>query len=326
MQRLFYDELVARADDFDRAVSETPDIDLFCSSTPWIFSAYEAFASEYDTWIAHSDNGFVALVQSYHDKLGRFRQPMEASWCLACPFVGPDPRALARDFAAESLEAAAEWDLLFLSGVRRDTPLYKTLIESFSGQYFVGVGPPVSRYVASLDGGMDGFLSRRTSKFRANLRRIQRRGDEQGVRAEYITDFSERSWEDVYEAILDIETRSWKGMADTGISDRPMQEFYRCMLPRLAASGQLRVLLLHLDAEPVAFVFGAVFEGTYRGLQLSYDHAHRRLSLGNLAQLSIIRELIAEGVTDYDLGSELEYKSTWAEERFDTISLVIRRW
>ncbi|MEM1349722.1 MAG: GNAT family N-acetyltransferase [Myxococcota bacterium] len=326
MQRLFYDELVARADDFDRAVSQTPDVDLFCSSTPWIFSAYEAFASEYDTWIAHSEHGYVALVQSYHDKLGRFRQPMEASWCLACPFVGVDPRALARDFAAESLESASEWDLLFLSGICRDTSLYKTLIESFSGQYFVGVGPPVSRYVASLDGGLDGFMSRRTSKFRANLRRIERRAGEQGVRAEYITDFSKRDWVTVYDTILEIETRSWKGMADTGISDRPMQEFYRCMLPRLVDNGQLRVLLLYLGEQPVAFVFGAVFGGTYRGLQLSYDHAHRKLSLGNLAQLAIIRELGAEGIANYDLGSELEYKSTWAEERFDTISLVIRRW
>ena len=130
----------------------------------------------------------------------------------------------------------------------------------------------------------------------------------------------------VYGRILAIERRSWKGKSGTGIIDDPMREFYRRMLPRLAAKGQLRVLFVRQAAEDIAFVFGGLTARSYRGLQLSYDEDFKALSPGNLAQIAIIQELCAEGIEAYDLGSELEYKSNWAEERFETVSLVIRPW
>ena len=105
-----------------------------------------------------------------------------------------------------------------------------------------------------------------------------------------------------------------------------MREFYQRMLPRLAARGNLRVLFVRQGEEDIAFVFGGLTASSYRGLQLSYDEDFKSLSPGNLAQIAIIQELCGEGIAAYDLGSELDYKSNWAEERFETVSLVIRPW
>ncbi len=326
MQRLTFDDLTERADEFDDLVAQTPDSDHFCSSTPWILSAHEAFSSGFDTWIAESDHGMVALVENWHNRLGHFRQPLEASWCLANPFASPDPRALAHDFA-DACRDEEEWDLLFLSGIQRDSDLYHGLIEAFGRAFFVGVGPSVSRYIASLDGGIEEYLMRRSSKFRANLRRARRRADEAGISYEYYGDVSsDEQWRDLYDRILSVEQRSWKGKAGTGIVDDPMRDFYRRMLPRLAVRGDLRVLFVKMGDEDIAFVFGGIFEDTYRGLQLSYDDAYKSHGAGNLAQLAIIEELCDEGIAHYDLGSELEYKSNWAESRFETLSVIIRRW
>lgn len=324
MERLYLEEFMDDIASFDRAVAATPEIDLFCSSSPWILSAYEAFSSSFETWIGRHDGSYVAMVESQHERLGRFRQPFEASWCLASPFASAEPLELAQAFLDISIRETARWDLLFLSGITRDSPLFQALAQGFGRRYFVGVGPPVSRFIASLEGGVDGFLSRRSSKFRANLRRIRRRALEEGFSFEYLT--APEDWRALYDTILAIESRSWKGKAGTGIIDDSMQRFYREMLPRLAQMGALRVGFLRKAGERVGFIFGGVLHGTYRGLQLSFDEDWRSFSLGNLAQLWMIEHLVEEGVRAYDLGSELEYKSRWAERRLETVSLVIRRW
>ena len=161
---------------------------------------------------------------------------------------------------------------------------------------------------------------------RANLRRLRRRALEQGVTVRYQTDFEPGEWEARYEEVLAIERRSWKGKAESGIVDANMQRFYQEMLPLLERKGALRVLFLERGGEPFGFVFGGVIDGTYRGLQLSYDEDFKKLSPGNLAQLELIERLCEEGVSRYDLGSELDYKSSWAEERLETVSLIVRRW
>lgn len=322
-----FDELNAQAREFDACVAQTPEVDQFCSSSAWTFSAYEAFSPHYETHISQSDLGYVALTQSTHNRLGRFRQPLEASWCLASPFVGADQKALIDEFARDCLVDKHRWDLLFLSGIKQHGVLYENIIECFSGLFFIGVGPPVVRFASSLEGGLDGFLGRRSAKFRANLRRIDRRAHERDLTSTYLSSVrGPLEWEVVYQRILNIESRSWKGLSDTGIVDESMQTFYRFMIPRLNQTGRLRVLFISQGDHDVAFVFGGVFNGTYRGLQLSFDADYASSSAGNLAQYWMIQHLVDEGVSSYDLGSELEYKQKWAERRDETISLVIRGW
>ena len=158
------------------------------------------------------------------------------------------------------------------------------------------------------------------------MRRLRRRAEEADISYEYLTSFAPDGWEQVYARILAVEEHSWKGKEGTGIIDDPMQSFYRCMLPRLVERDALRVLFVRQGDEDIAFVFGGVLGQTYRGLQLSYHDDYRDHSPGNLAQLAIISRLCDEDIDTYDLGSELDYKSRWAEERFETMSLVIRTW
>lgn len=328
MPTLSLQDFESHCDDFDALILKTPGIDRFCSSTTWVLPAHHAFSSEWDTWIEHYESGYVALTESWHESLGRFRQPMEASWCLASPFATAQPRALMRDFARSCRQQVDQWNLLFLAGLVRHSPLYDALIESFGGDFFVGVGPPMARYQSDLAGGLDAWMGRRSSKFRANARRVQRGAQEAGISTLYLRDFGPQGqdWQRTYERILAVEARSWKGLEGTGIMDGPMCEFYRSMLPRLARRGALRVLFLQRDGEDVAFVFGGIMDRLYRGLQLSYDASFRELSLGNAAQLAILTHLCEEGIQTYDLGSELEYKSKWAETRFETVSVVVRPW
>lgn len=325
MESLTIYQLRNRADAHFRAVAATPGIDGFCSSLDWILPAHEAFIPDHPLHLRESEDGFVTLARGFNPRIGRYLQPLEASWCLASPFVGADVDALVRGFAAECSSKLVDWDLLYLSGIPPEGPLFRAIVREFGLRHRIGLGHRTNRFVASLEGGLEAYLQRRSPKFRAGLRRADRMAVDEGIEVDYVADVSEADSGELYERILAIEERSWKGRSGTGILDGGMNTFYRIMLPRLARRGALRALFLRRDGVDIAFVFGGLFEGTYRGLQLSFDQDFERLSLGNLAQLAMIEELCGEGIRRYDLGSELEYKARWAEERLETVTLWVWR-
>lgn len=325
METLTSYQLRSRADEHLLAVAATPGIDKFCSSLDWTLPAYEAFSPEQPLFLKASESGFVTLSRGFNPRLGRYLQPLEASWCLASPFVGHDVDGLLRAFSDVLLEPGVPWDLLYLSGVPPEGALYDSILRAFGRRYRLGIGHETRRFVADIHDGMDAFMARRGSKTRHNLRRITRKAEEAGITYEYIRTVTPEEVDALYARILAVEARSWKGQAGTGILTGGMNQFYSLMLPRLARRGALRVVFARRHDQDVAFIFGGLFGETYRGLQVSFDDTMREWSPGNLMQIAMIERLMEEGLGRYDLGSELEYKSKWAEQVHVTTTLWVWR-
>src|SRR5690554_1083301 len=326
MREITAEELEQRADEFDAAIAATPQIDHFCSSSFWILPAWRAFLPAHQLWARECEQGFIALGVGTDHSLGTYLHPLEASWALACPFAGADVGGLVTHFIEQARGEMPAWNILFLSGIVPDSLHFDHLILGFRRHYSLGLGPSSVRRVASLSEGIDGFMSRRSSKFRANLRRVQRRADNQGIKLEYHRHIEPDTLSiALLDRALDLERLSWKGEADTGIIDGPMKAFYRDMLPRLARRDALRFLFVTLDGVDIAYCFGGVFNNTFRGLQMSYHDDFRDVSPGSLAQLAMIENLCEEGVQHYDLGTDMEYKERWAEEKRETVAVVVRR-
>ena len=76
--------------------------------------------------------------------------------------------------------------------------------------------------------------------------------------------------------------------------------------------------------EDLAFIFGGLRWGVFRGLQLSFDDRFRTSSLGNVMQGLMVQRLCQEGVELYDLGTDLAYKRRWSEPglRTDVIAFL----
>lgn len=326
MRELTIENLESRSEDFDAAVRRTPHIDRFCSSTLWILPAWRAFLPDHQLWARECEHGFIALGIGTDRSLGTYAHPLEASWALACPFIGEDCISLTRQFVEMSRTSSVNWDILFLSGISPDSPHFHQLIRGFRGHFSLGLGPSSIRRIASLEGGTEGFLGRRSSKFRANLRRSRRRAMDAGIAVEYIADADpETAGMKLLDRALDVEYKSWKADADTGIIDGPMKTFYQDMLPRLARQNALRFLFLTLDGVDIAYCFGGIFDDGFRGLQMSFDDDYRSHSPGSLAQLMMIENLCAEDIKTYDLGSDMEYKQNWAEISMETLAIIVRR-
>lgn len=325
MRRLDFQELDARSAEFDGAALISPRIDRFCSSTDWILPFQAAFAPDAEPVILELSGGFVALMAVRGERGAPILVPLESGWGLACPLVGPEPLALVATLTRLLETGEIPWEGLVLSGAEDGGLVHTALVQAFSGRHPILRGPTCGRRVASLEGGEDGFLSRRSPAFRASLRRTRRRAAREGLALEYIREATPEQARALHDRVLGVEGRSWKGASGHGIDHGPTLPFYREMMRRLAARGALRVLFASRDGEDVAYVFGGLLGETYRGLQVSFDARFAAESLGNLVQVEMIARLCQEGIRGYDLGTEMAYKHHWAEPGLDTVTLYVLR-
>lgn len=298
--------------------------DPFCSGPAWQLAAHEVFAPERRLYYAASGSGLLVLAVQ-QTGAGPILTPLEDGWLFGATLLGPDAVNLlaqaTRDFRAEYGSEAA----VYLSGMRPDAnpDLIRGLAAEFGPSRNFFFHSASLQCMASLAGGLDGFLSRRSPHRRARLRALMRKAPAAGV------DFERRlpapeEVDALYARMLAVEEKSWKGAGHCGMAEKPAREFYAALLLRLARRGQARVIMASIEGEDVGFIFGGVLAGGecgpyYRGQQFSFDQRRRRLGLGNMLQLAMIGWLCEEGVARYDLGpisgERMGYKSHWAEEK-----------
>jgi hypothetical protein len=317
-------DLAAVADDFDREVSVTPDIDRFCSSSAWILAAAAALMPPRVPASYRGAGGYFAAMRGVHPAGFPYIEPVELAWGLAAPLIGRDPLPLVEAVVA-MLAARRDWQLTIVTGLTAGGPQRRALDHALPPRWERRAGTPTVRHVASLDGGVDGFLSRRSRELRKSLRKSQRAATAAGVTFESVHSAPAAAAPALYARIQAVEATSWKARDGVGISTGPMRAFYEHMLPRLCARDQQRILFARAGDRDIGYILGAVFEGEYRGLQFSYADDSAALGIGGLLQYQQIIELCAEGVGRYDLGTEMDYKRRWAEDVMETEMLVLVR-
>jgi len=325
---LTFRQLDRRTMRFDTLVAQSPEIDIFCSSTDWILPARAAFAPGARPFVIEANEGFVALMSMPTVEGGRALLPLEAGWGLASPFVGPAPEPLVALLFALLGEGKSPVDMLVLSGLAHDGRTLQAVeaAVSRSRRWVLYEGSTAGRHCADIRGGLEAFYGRRSSGFRANARRARRQAAIAGVTYESVVHASTvAEVESLYNRIQALERRCWKGMSGHGIDGEPARSFYRAMVHRLARRGALRVVFARLGDRDIAYVFGGLLAGTYRGLQCSFDDTQRSLAPGVLVHLEMIECLAVEGVAIYDLGSEMEYKRRWGEEGLRTTTAIVIR-
>ncbi|MEZ4463819.1 MAG: GNAT family N-acetyltransferase [bacterium] len=322
MRWLDFAALGAAADRLDELVAVTDGIDRFCTSSRWSLPAQRAFMPAAEPFITESADGIVALMTVVLPDGRRVGVPLEASWGLASPFASARPGALVGQLR-RMLESDRAPESLYLSGVSRSGPWFEEVLRGFMGRARFGLGRSCGRRVADLRGGIEPWLASRSPRFRANLRRAARRAEDAGVRFSWHPDIPAEAVPGIFDRMMAVEGRSWKGIAGVGVQEGEARDFYREVALRLAACGELRVLLGRQGDDDVVFVLGGVFKGAFRGLQMSFDDGLRDLSLGNIAQFETMKALAAEGVASYDLGTEMPYKMRWAPEGLETVTLAL---
>ena len=295
----------------------TPGADPWCSGPSWTLAANRAFALQGRPWVWSCDEGLWVLA-GHSMPGGDVITSLESMWGFSCPFLGDRVEADLDRAAASFYGELAEspWMTVVLSGLPEDGELLRALQAAKPAGVLTDHAKGIVRQVADLTGGASAWLASRSRRFRRLLAQVE-------VLDLNFEDVSQDP--DVLQRLLRIETRSWKGDVQTGMTSVSMARFYGDMIQSLQRRGELRAHVARRAGEDVGYILGASRGEIYRGFQLSYVESVKDLQVGHALQWHEIRSLAARGVTRYDMGMDKSYKRRWASRTEGGWILVLHR-
>ena len=313
------------ASTWNRLACVTPQPDPFCATTAWQLSWREAADPERPVVVRECTDGLVCFARhtlGSNIVLG----PVERLWLFGCNVLGPAGVDLLEQLLRDpAMEDAGLGRRIGISGLDPHGPLLATIRSRLSAHVELRRFRQDVQCAASLEGGLDGFLSRRSANHRKKLRQTIRRAQAAGIGFERHAPGSADEAAAVFARMLDVERRSWKGLAGQGMDGPMTRTFYGAMMRRLAMAGEGRVVFATHGGRDIGYIFGGMAGPIYRGQQFSFDDAWRDMSIGNVLQYEQIAWLCEEGAHRYDMGPLtgpfMEYKAHWTE-----ICLRIEAW
>ena len=303
-----------------------PQVDPFCCRTEWQLSFHEAMGPERKLLVREVPGSVVAFADLQPWDSGRMFGPLEAHWLFGCPLLGPDSVELLDDLLGEFEAVAGGRSPRFvISGLVPNGTLVRELIEKLSSRYNFFQGPSETLCNASLEGGLDGFLSRRSAKHRRGLSKQARRVAQRDVTFERHVPKDSAEAAQIYARMLAVEEASWKGIGQCGMTVEPSRAYYDCMLRRLAESGIGRVMFARHEERDIGYIFGSIAGDVYRGQQFSYADDWKSFSIGNLLQVELIKWLCEQNIRRYDMGPMMDYKNHWTENNYPITAAILQR-
>ncbi len=293
--------------------------DPFCCTPAWQMAFHDAFSPS-RRLLLHVEEGNVLAFAEMALSSGRpCLVPLESHWLSGCPLLGPDAEELFAWTCALLPRVYGNTAPAFLiSGLEKDAPLLVNIQKRFETFFRFLPQPVLLQRSASLEGGMDGYLSRRSANFRAKMKKARRRADAGGVLFERFLPSTPEEADAVYARMLAVEEKSWKGRGHCGMTETPSRQFYHAMIRRLALYRGGRVMFAVHDGTDIGFIFGGMAGPYYRGQQFSYDAAWKSFSIGDLLQMEQLGWLCEENAIRYDMGMSdipaMAYKTRWAEK------------
>ncbi len=308
----------------------TIGIDTWCSRPGWGLAVHDSFASEDDEMVCLADDAGIGVFGRMTAADGTpALVPLDRVWGFGSPIVGESREIESvTGHIADRLIADPWWKVCALSGLAEGEALDRAVINAFGRHVSLYAGETRSRCRASLDGGVDGYLARRSREHRRNIRQAERRSADRGITFA-IDDGRDPAM--TISRLHAVEHRSWKGLEGSGIESPEMATLYERLVHDLGSTGALRCVFAQAsdddgNARDVGFILGGVLGDTYRGLQISYVEEYRDLGIGNLLQWHEVQRMCTEQLRTYDLGMDIEYKRRWAEQLFETRTvLAVRR-
>jgi len=316
LNRLTYSEFLERSDEFSASVSGMNEIASFCSGPIWGNAAHESLhgtASESNSLIIESDGNWLVFVERQQP---RVFLPLESGWLFGSPLIG-DPDRLPELLLKAAHEFLPSPVGFCIGGVRAEGRLHRGLRarREFCRQF--KEFEATDCMMIDLADGFDAWLARRSRKFRRTMRNLPEIE---------VHDGSKLDEDEALERMMAIQRQTYKWESGEDIFQSGSHAaFYRSLLEKLQARGELRLLFAQCENEDSGYIFGGVAGSVYRGFQMSYVEKFRDLGIGNSLQLENLRRQSDAGIVEYDLGMHSPYKERWADrhDRYVAVFMVV---
>jgi CelD/BcsL family acetyltransferase involved in cellulose biosynthesis len=167
----------------------------------------------------------------------------------------------------------------------------------------------------------DGYLATRSSNFRSQVRRKERKLQREHGLTYRLSDAPDRLQRDL-DALFALHRARW-GEAGSGALEGSREAFHRDLAATALERGWLRLWLAEADERPVAAWYGFRYGGADWYYQLGRDPSWDASSVGLVLLAHTLREAIADGQREYKLlrGGE-GYKDRFAtsDPGLDTVA------
>jgi len=149
-------------------------------------------------------------------------------------------------------------------------------------------------------------------RLRTALRSREKRLREKGAAELRFLD-GPAEWESGLAAIREIEEDSWKKEAGTAITSQDFQwQFYSCYAPIAANLGTLRIPVLYVNGEPIAYDYAVLENGVYYLLKTSYKNKWHESYPGFVLRKLLMEWAYTQQVYEIDfLGKDEDWKMKW---------------
>ena len=218
-----------------------------------------------------------------------------------------DPGELLEHFLAQP----DDWDMLCMInlGVGGPTWLAARKAAGTHGLPLIAL-PGESSPFMTLEGGWEDYLGTKSKKHRYRLRKQEKLlFGSPGLRMEWF----ESHCEGLLDAMLRIESGSWKASAGMDIPGRPHElRYHRRLLPMLVERRLLLANVLYSGGEPAAYGLCYRWNGRIGQLKTSFQEKFAEWSPGALVLMATLRRAFDEGCREFDfLGDEMPHKTIW---------------
>lgn len=252
--------------------------------------------------------------------------PLENGWCFGNPMLGLESINLLRLAVEEWKEAYyPHFPVVEISGIQESSHFARMLYFTFKDEFdFFRVGSS-TQCAASLVGGVDGWLGRRSANHRAKLKKSVRKCVQAGIVFERHTPDTPGMAAELFTRMLAVEKKSWKGIGKCGMAEGDARNLYGKLIELQALSQSALVIMARKDDQDVGYIYGGACGPFYRGQQFSFDNDLRQFSLGNVMQYETVKWLCELDFLRYDMGPvtgpRMEYKKHWTD-----VENTIRTW
>ena len=227
----------------------------------------------------------------------------------------------------EALSEKKDWDLLYLSDLRRENKLLGELSGSGADKCFsVKVLTDHSNWSIDLSAGLEKYLSGIPSKLKRDLRSKRKHLEQKfgpvrlrevkgGDVAKLIDDYSK----------LSLNSVSERGR-ESSFESREYAAFYGEFLMAMEAKDRLDAHLLCAGEEPLAISFGYRFGPGFNWVLTGFNSKHKYYRPGYLLIEELIKLVASRGETIYNwYGYERFYKAQWCNRQDPLYKVFILR-
>jgi len=335
--------LVTPVSEWARALASGTEISSLREAWAGLTSFLHSPIGSYD-WIAASAEHLaadsdLALLVTYDSDVLSAVAPLakRRRWVAPYEHIGADAHGEPMDFCytdpgalAQLVAKVAESGMsLYLPKVPVESPVHEALRGAYRGRGIFLTRPAQPCPFVPLQRDAADGLAQLSSSLKSDLRRGQRKAAAIGpISVEFRSPTDIHELEPLWETLLQLETKGWKGESGTALAFDPrMRAFFYAYALKACRSGILQIATLKIGDRSVASHLAIESSNRLWLLKIAYDEDFAKCSPGLLLMGETVQYATKKRLESIEfLGAAAPWTRRWTKHERQNVSVRIYSW